>query len=112
MLTSTTCSTLAAASALTRSAGTIAVPNSGWSRPTSFTVTPSGSSVSNLKVSSDRNGWNNGRSWRSGLNRQSSSRPVGTAKSAGSREVNRSRAGDPVAGAHGFACDVGVGDSS
>ena len=59
------------------------------------TVTPAGSSVSKRNESCDANGWNSGRSLRTGLNRQSSSRPVGTPKSAGSREVNRS-AGEPV----------------
>ena len=85
----------AAASALTRSAGVSAAPTLGWSRPTNRTLTPSGSSVSKPKLLAGSNGWNSGRSGRSGVNRQSSSRPVGTPNASGSVEVNRS-AGEPV----------------
>src|SRR3954452_17247366 len=84
MSTTSACLTPSNASAATRSVGRNVAPTRASSRGSTFsTVTPSGASTSTTTLPSppSASGSNRPRSRRVGVNRQASSRPVGTGKS-------------------------------
>ncbi len=85
----------ARASTLARSAGCNARPTRASDISTRVDDTPAGADTDPTNSVVDSNGLNKLRIGRSGVNRHSSSRPVGTPKASGSVEVNRS-GGVPV----------------